>query len=69
MNLKQILDQCYKTFDKSQLMPDPLQFAHLFKHKKDIEVMVSIVSVFKYKNVKQRIISSNFFAFSFLFKQ
>lgn len=53
MNLKQKLDQHYKAFDKSQLMPDPLQFPHLFKNEKDIEVMAFIASVFAYGNVKQ----------------
>ena len=52
-NLKQKLDQHYKAFDKSQLMPDPLQFPHLFKDDRDIEVMAFIASVFAYGNVKQ----------------
>ena len=50
-----------KTFDKSQLMPDPLQFPHLFKEEKDIEVMAFIASVFAYGNVKQIINSLNKF--------
>ncbi len=53
MNLKQKLDQHYKAFDKSKLEPDPLQFPHLFKDEKDIEVMAFIASVFAYGNVKQ----------------
>lgn len=61
MNLKQKLDQHYKAFDKSQLMPDPLQFPHLFKNEKDIEVMAFIASVFAYGNVKQIINSLNKF--------
>lgn len=61
MNLKQKLDQHYKAFDKSQLMPDPLQFPHLFKDEKDIEVMAFIASVFAYGNVKQIINSLNKF--------
>jgi len=46
--LKQKLDSHYKAFDKSQLMPDPLQFPHLFEDEKDIEVMAFIASVFAY---------------------
>jgi uncharacterized protein (TIGR02757 family) len=42
-------------------MPDPLQFSHLFKDKKDIEVMAFIASVFAYGNVKQIINSLNKF--------
>ncbi len=61
MNLKQKLDQHYKAFDKSQLMPDPLQFPHLFQNEKDIEVMAFIASVFAYGNVKQIINSLNKF--------
>jgi uncharacterized protein (TIGR02757 family) len=59
--LKQKLDSHYKAFDKSQLMPDPLQFPHLFKDEKDIEVMAFIASVFAYGNVKQIINSLNRF--------
>lgn len=44
--LKQKLDHHYKAFDNSQLIPDPLQFPHLFSDEKDIEVMVFIGSVF-----------------------
>lgn len=42
-------------------MPDPLQFPHLFKDEKDIEVMAFIASVFAYGNVKQIINSLNRF--------
>lgn len=52
-NLKSRLEYHYKSFDKTQLMPDPLQFPHLFKNEKDIEVMAFIASVFAYGNVKQ----------------
>ena len=61
LNLKQKLDQHYKAFDKSQLMPDPLQFPHLFKDEKNMEVMAFIASVFAYGNVKQIINSLNKF--------
>ncbi|MCW8818555.1 MAG: DUF2400 domain-containing protein, partial [Ignavibacteriaceae bacterium] len=61
MNLKQKLDHHYKAFDKSQLMPDPLQFPHFFNDYKDIEVMAFIASVFAYGNVKQIINSLNKF--------
>ena len=53
MNLKEKLEFHYKAFDKSQLEPDPLQFPHKFKDKKDIEVMAYISSVFAYGNIKQ----------------
>ncbi len=53
MNLKQKLDYHYKAFDKSQISPDPLQFLHLFKDKKDIETIGFIASVFAYGNVTQ----------------
>ena len=52
-SLKQKLDYHYKAYDKSKLEPDPLQFPHLFKDKKDIEVMAFIASVFAYGNVRQ----------------
>lgn len=53
MNLQQKLDYYYKTFDRTKLEPDPLQFPHLFKNEKDIEVMAFVASVFAYGNVKQ----------------
>ncbi len=61
MNLKQKLEYHYKAFDKSKLEPDPLQFPHLFKDEKDIEVMAFIASVFAYGNVKQIVNSLNRF--------
>ena len=61
-NLKNKLEYHYKAFDKSQLMPDPLQFPHLFSDKKDIEVMAFIASVFAYGNVKQIINSLSKFS-------
>ena len=61
MKLKQKLEYLYKAFDKSQLMPDPLQFPHLFENEKDIEIMAFIASVFAYGNVKQIINSLNMF--------
>lgn len=59
--LKQKLEYHYKAFDKTKLEPDPLQFPHLFKDEKDIEVMAFIASVFAYGNVKQIINSLNKF--------
>jgi len=59
MNLKQKLEYHYKAFDKSQISPDPLQFLHLYKDKKDIEVIGFIASVFAYGNVKQIINTLN----------
>lgn len=53
MNLKQKLEYHYKTFDRTKMEPDPLQFLHLFKDERDIEVMGLITSVFAYGNVKQ----------------
>jgi uncharacterized protein (TIGR02757 family) len=61
LDLKQKLDYHYKAFDRSKLEPDPLQFPHLFKDKKDIEVMAFIASVFAFGNVKQIINSLNRF--------
>jgi uncharacterized protein (TIGR02757 family) len=61
MNLKQKLDYHYKAFDQSQISPDPLQFLHLYKDKKDIEVMGFVASVFAYGNVKQIINTLNKF--------
>lgn len=53
MNLKQKLDYHYKSFDKSKISPDPLQFLHLYDDQKDIEIVGFISSVFAYGNVKQ----------------
>jgi uncharacterized protein (TIGR02757 family) len=61
VTLKQKLDDHYKAFDKSKLEPDPLQFSHLFKNEKDIEVMAFISSVCAYGNVKQIINSLDTF--------
>ena len=58
---KQKLDSHYKAFDRTKLEPDPLQFPHLFKGEKDIEVMAFVASVFAYGNVKQIINSLNTF--------
>ena len=60
-NLKQKLEYHYRAFDKTKLEPDPLQFPHLFKDEKDIEVMAFIASVFAYGNVRQIINSLNKF--------
>ena len=59
--LREKLEYHYKAFDKKKLEPDPLQFPHLFKDKKDIEVMAFIASVFAYGNVKQIISTLNTF--------
>lgn len=53
MNLKQKLEFHYKAFDRSKLKPDPLQFLHLYKDEKDIELMGLIASLFAYGSVKQ----------------
>ena len=53
MNLKQKLEYHYKAFDRTKLEPDPLQFLHLFKDKRDIEIIGFIASIFAYGNVKQ----------------
>ena len=53
MNLKEKLDYHYKVFDRTKLEPDPLQFLHLFKDERDIEIIGFISSVFAYGNVKQ----------------
>ena len=51
--LKQKLDYHYRTFDKSKISPDPLQFLHLFEDEKDIEVIGFLASIFAYGNVRQ----------------
>ncbi len=51
--LRQKLEYHYRAFDRSKLEPDPLQFPHLFRDEKDIEVTAFIASVFAYGNVKQ----------------
>lgn len=51
--LKEKLDYHYKAFDKSKISPDPLQFLHLFKNEKDIEIIGFISSIFAYGNVRQ----------------
>ena len=53
MNLKQILENHYKAFDRTKLEPDPLQFLHMFKDDEDIEVVGLIASIFAYGNVRQ----------------
>lgn len=53
MNLKQKLEHHYITFDRTKLEPDPLQFLHMYKSEKDIEVVGLIASIFAYGNVKQ----------------
>ncbi len=53
MNLKQNLEYHYKVFDRTKLEPDPLQFLHMFKDERDIEVVGLIASIFAYGNVKQ----------------
>lgn len=53
MNLKQKLEYHYRLFDRSKLEPDPLQFLHLFKDERDIEIIGLLASIFAYGNVKQ----------------
>ncbi len=53
MNLKQKLEYHYNVFDKRKLEPDPLQFLHIFKDERDIEIVGLIASIFAYGNVKQ----------------
>jgi uncharacterized protein (TIGR02757 family) len=61
MKLKEKLEFHYRAFDKSQISPDPLQFLHLYKDERDIEVMGFIASVFAYGNVIQIINTLNKF--------
>jgi uncharacterized protein (TIGR02757 family) len=61
MDLKQKLDFHYNAFDWSRISPDPLQFLHLYKDKKDIEAMGFIAAVYSYGNVKQIINTLNKF--------
>jgi uncharacterized protein (TIGR02757 family) len=53
MNLKDKLEYHYKAFNFEQIEPDPLQFPHLYKDEKDIELMAFISSVFAYGTVAQ----------------
>jgi len=53
MNLKQKLEYHYNAFDRPKLEPDPLQFLHLYKDERDIEVIGLLASIFAYGNVKQ----------------
>ena len=57
--LKQKLDYHYRVFDKSQISPDPLQFLHLYKDEKDIEIIGLISSIFSYGNVSQIVSTLN----------
>lgn len=59
MNLLKKLDYHYRAFDKTKISPDPLQFLHLYKDERDIEVVGFLASVFAYGNVKQIINSLN----------
>lgn len=52
-NIKDRLETSYKAFDRSKLKPDPLQFLHLYKDERDIEIMGLIASIFAYGNIKQ----------------
>ncbi|MBS3944747.1 MAG: DUF2400 family protein, partial [Melioribacter sp.] len=59
MNNKQLivkLDYYYKTFDRSRISPDPLEFPHRFHDYYDIEISAFISSIFAYGNIKQIII-------------
>lgn len=53
MNLKQKLEFHYKAFDRTKILPDPLQFLHLYKDELDVEVIGFIASIFAYGTVKQ----------------
>jgi uncharacterized protein (TIGR02757 family) len=53
MNLREKLEYHYKAFNFEQIEPDPLQFPHLYKDEKDIELMAFISSVFAYGTVSQ----------------
>ena len=53
MNLKQKLEHHYKIFNRTKLEPDPLQFLHMFKDEKDIELIGLLASIFAYGNVRQ----------------
>lgn len=59
MNLKEKLEHHYKDFNFEQIEPDPLQFPHLYKDEKDIELMAFISSVFAYGTVTQIISNLN----------
>lgn len=51
--LKKKLNIAYKSFDKSKISPDPLEFLHRYKNPRDIEISGIISSTFAYGNIKQ----------------
>jgi uncharacterized protein (TIGR02757 family) len=59
MKLKDKLEYHYRSFDRSKIEPDPLQFLHMFSDPKDIEAIGFLASVFAYGNVTQIINTLN----------
>lgn len=51
--LKRKLEYHYKFFDRSKISPDPLEFLHLYKDGRDIELTGLISSIFAYGRVEQ----------------
>ncbi len=51
--LRKKLNLAYKSFDKSKISPDPLEFLHRFKDPRDIEISGIISSTFAFGNIKQ----------------
>jgi len=51
INLSQKLNYHYNAFDKSKISPDPLQFLHLYKDKRDIEVVGFLANEIKESSV------------------
>ena len=59
MKLNDKLEYHYRSFDRSKIEPDPLQFLHMFCDPKDIEAIGFLSSVFAYGNVTQIINTLN----------
>lgn len=52
-SIKKKLEYHYKSFNKSNIFPDPLIFPHRFHEKIDIELSAFIASIFAYGNINQ----------------
>ena len=49
--LKKRLDRLYKTFDLAYLTPDPLEYLHKFKSRRDREIVGLVASSLAYGRV------------------
>ena len=51
--IKRKLDYHYRTFDRTKISPDPLEFPHRFSNFYNIEISAFVSSVFAYGTLKQ----------------